>query len=306
MNVKLFGKTSCGYQRYRCKDCNYTYTFHNLKNKESKEKTWFKLWIIEGYSVRQLVSISRHGIWKIKRIISMWLNQSPDEIILNYSEIKYLLFDGTYLKHENCLMIAMNNQDGKIISEKYCVRENYADAYSIFYELNKIGISPKAITVDGNTSVIRAIKTVWPNIIIQRCIAHIQRQGLSWLRRNPKIPTSKDLRKILLTITEIKNESDRNLFITKFEKWEEQYGEFVRHLPSDHKVFSDLQRARSLIIHAMPDMFHYLNDSSIPATTNKIEGYFSRLKIIYRQHRGLSKNHRQNFFKWYIYFKNNN
>lgn len=224
----------------------------------------------------------------------------------NYSEIKYLLFDGTYFKHENCLMAAMDDQNGKIIGEKYCVRENYANAYSIFYELDIAGVSPKAITTDGNTSVIRAIKTIWPNITIQRCLAHIQRQGLSWLRRNPKLPASKNLRIILLTVTEIKNESDKNLFITEFEKWEKRYGESVRHLPSDHKVFGDLQRTRSLIIHALPDMFHYLDNTSIPATTNKIEGYFSRLKIIYRQHRGLSKNHRQNFFKWYIYFKNNN
>jgi hypothetical protein len=120
------------------------------------------------------------------------------------------------------------------------------------------------------------------------------------------MPAGRDLRNILLTVTEIKSERDKILFIAEFEKWEKRYGESVLHLPSDHKVFGDLQRTRSLIIHAMPDMFHYLNDNNIPATTNRVEGYFSRLKIVYRQHRGLSKNHRQNFFNWYIYFKNIN
>jgi hypothetical protein len=305
LNVKLFGKTSCGYQRYQCKNCNHTYTFHNLKNKDFKERTWFKFWIVEGYSVRQLIKISHRGIWKIKGIISHWLNKTPDKIIVDYSEIKYLLFDGTYFNKANCLMAVMDNLNGKIVSEQYCVRENYVAAFTIFNDLKSASLLPTAITIDGNTSVIRAIKAVWPNIIIQRCLAHIQRQGLSWLRRYPKTNAGKELRKLLLKTTEIKNEFDKNIFISEFSLWESQYGKFVLALPSDHKVYSDLQRTRCLIIHAIPDMFHYLNDSNIPATTNKIEGYFSRLKITYRQHRGLSKNHRQNFFKWYIYFKNN-
>jgi len=85
-----------------------------------------------------------------------------------------------------------------------------------------------------------------------------------------------------------------------------QYGRLVQALPSTHKVYGDLQRTRSLVLHALPNMFHYLDNKCIAATTNKLEGYFSRLKEIYRKHRGLSKNHRQNYFAWYINFKNGN
>jgi len=52
----------------------------------------------------------------------------------------------------------------------------------------------------------------------------------------------------------------------------------------------------------LPNMFYYLDDQCIAATTNKLEGYFSRLKEIYRKHRGMSKKHRQNYFAWYINF----
>lgn len=201
-------------------------------------------------------------------------------------------------------MTAMDNSDGKIVGHRYCLRENYETTYLIFSKLKNDGIVPKAITIDGNPSVIRAIKAVWPNITVQRCLAHIQRQGLSWLRRNPQPPAAKDLRKILLMVTDIKDKNDKIFFISEFKKWEMKYDELVCRLPSNHKVCSDLKGTRSLLIHALPNMFHYLDDSNIPATTNKIEGYFSRLKIIYRQHRGLSKKHRQNFFSWYIYFKN--
>lgn len=253
-----------------------------------------------------MINISKHGRWKIKHIIALWLKQTPGRELLANFQIKYLIFDGTYFKHENCLMAVMSNHDGKIVNHQYCFRENYEAAYAVFNELKVLGVLPKAITIDGNTSIIRALKAVWPNIIIQRCLAHIQRQGLSWLRRNPKLQASKNLREILLTITGVKTERDKQQLLLAFEVWERKYGKFVCQLSHNHKVFSDLQRTRSLMLHALPDMFHYLTDIKIAATTNRMEGYFSRLKMIYRQHRGLSKSNRQNYFNWYIYFKNNN
>jgi len=194
----------------------------------------------------------------------------------------------------------MDNANGKIVNHRYCPRENYDNACALFTELTK----PVAITIDGNTSIIRAIKAVWPDIIIQRCLVHIQRQSLAWLRRNPQLPAAKSLRQLLLNVTNIETEAQREIFIDQWLKWEKRFGQTVVRLPSNHKVFSDLQRTRSLIIHALPDMFHYLADRQIPPTTNKLEGYFSRLKLVYRQHRGLSKSNRANYLNWYVYFKN--
>ena len=68
------------------------------------------------------------------------------------------------------------------------------------------------------------------------------------------------------------------------------------------RVFSDIKRARSMLRHALPDMFHYLDDQHIPTTTNGLEGYFSRLKSHYRQRRGLSPQRRPNYFAWYFHF----
>lgn len=198
----------------------------------------------------------------------------------------------------------MDNLSNQIISNRYCIRENYAVASDMFRELLYKKINPEAITTDGNTSVILAIKKIWPDIVIQRCLIHIQRQGLSWLRRYPKSKAARDLRLLLLTVTDIKNYKQKQSFISSFNDWEKRYGKFVLSLPSSDKVYGDLQRTRSLIIHAMPDMFHYLEYSGIAPTTNKVEGYFSRLKEIYRRHRGMSKDKRAVYFQWHIYFKN--
>jgi hypothetical protein len=303
-DVKLNGHTLCGSQRFRCRECGYTYTFHNYKNKRHREKKSFSLWITEGYSVRQLINISHHGVWKLNQIKNYWIKRTPDQSVADYRLVKYLQFDGTYFKHENCLTVLMDNMTGKVLTHQYHVRENYESAYQMFKKMLDEGLQPIAVTIDGNHSVIRALKAVWPDIVIQRCIAHIQRQGLSWLRRYPKLEASRALRKILLTIANIKDETGRQLFIKEFFLWEKRYGRFVLSLPSRDKVYGDLQRTRSLILHALPDMFHYLEDECIASTTNKLEGYFSRLKEIYRKHRGLSKKHRLSYFAWYVNLKN--
>ena len=262
------------------------------------------LWITEGYSVRQLVDIGAHGIWKIQQIRKYWLEQLPPCDSGNLSGVKYIQFDGTYFEHENCLMVAIDNATDRVIGHQYHYRENYECCHALFAQLKARGLEPFAITIDGNISVIRALKAVWPEITVQRCMAHIQRQGLAWLRRYPKLEASKQLRTILLRVADIRAEQDKQFFMRDFIDWEKRYSSFVKNLPSKDKVYGDLQRARSLIVHALPDMFHYLDDKQISATTNKLEGYFSRLKDLYRRHRGLSKRHRQNYFAWYIHLKN--
>jgi len=201
-------------------------------------------------------------------------------------------------------MVVMDNATARVIGHCYHYRENYACSYGLFAQLKARGLEPSAITIDGNINVIRALKAAWPEITVQRCMAHIQRQGLAWLRRHPKLEASRQLRKILLGIADIRDDQGKQVFISDFIDWEKRYSSFVRELPSRDKVYGDLQRARSLIVHALPDMFHYLDDRNIAATTNRLEGYFSLLKELYRRHRGLSKKHRQNYFAWYIYLKN--
>lgn len=261
------------------------------------------MWIAEGYSVRQLSKMSKHSRRTLKGIINYWLAKFS-HLEIKYMDVKYLLFDGTYFKHENCLMVIMDNNNNKVIANRYVKRENFPSTFQLFREVSANGVCPAAITVDGNTSVIKALKAVWPDILIQRCIIHIQRQGLAWLRRSPQSDAAKALRKLLLTITDIKTTTEKEIFITEFKLWEKRFGLFVASLDSNHKVYSDLQKTRSLVIHALPDMFHYLDDNQIAKSTNKLEGYFSRLKQLYRLHSGLNKQNRSNYFNWYIYFKN--
>ena len=66
-----------------------------------------------------------------------------------------------------------------------------------------------------------------------------------------------------------------------------------------------LHQTASLIIKAIPDMFHYLDHPQIPYTTNLLESFFGHLKEKLEIHRGLRPQAKRNFIKWYLHFKNN-
>jgi len=244
---------------------------------------------------------------KIKRTKDYWLSQCPPAISTCESKaIKYLVFDGTYFHKKGCCITVMDSQHKIILANQYVDKERYSNAYKILNDLKGQCIYPKAITTDGHIQVMRAIEDVYPNIIIQRCLYHIQRQGLSWLRTYPKTQAGKELKKLLLTLTGIKTVPEKEAFIQTFYHWDKMYKKFIENMPDDSIAVKDLKRTIGLIKHALPNMFHYIYDKNIAPTTNIAESFFSRLKSDFQRHRGLSETHKIAYLKWYIYFKNNN
>lgn len=214
------------------------------------------------------------------------------------------MFDGTFLKRPDSIIILMNAKDHSVVASSYPVRENSLSQLKAFLvRLKERGLSLKSVTIDGNPHAIKAFRELWPGITIQRCLVHIQRQGLMWCRAKPGMELAKQLRELFLQTTYIGTHREKRIFIRDLIKWEKKYGDTVNSFPSDHKILSDLKRARSMILKALPDMFYYLNEKNIPFSTNGLEGYFSRVKWGYRNHRGLAEHKRVNYFKWYTFLK---
>jgi hypothetical protein len=265
--------------------------------------TWFRRWIVEGYSVRQLVQQSRRNRPSMRRLIDSFLTDQPSTQALD-PDTRYLLFDGTFLHRPNSIVVLMDGQTHRVVRGQFGVRENSEPELRTFFKpMIDEGLLPRSFTVDGNPQVIRVLKVLWPDAVIQRCLVHVQRQGLSWCRSSPKTPYARQLRKIFLKVTNITTLADREAFLDLIATWEVRYGVEISTRRETGRVFSDIKRARSMLLRALPDMFHYLDDPNISTTTNGLEGYFSRLKSHYRQHRGLSPKKRPNYFAWYFQFK---
>lgn len=257
----------------------------------------------ESFSVRQLVKISGHSESKLKRIKNCWLDETPNETF-NYETYKYLVYDGTYFHKDGCLISLMSAQEQKIISNIYAKKEGYQTVYPWLSNLKEKGLNPRYITMDGEQGVMRAIQEIWPTVKIQRCLYHIQSQGMSWLRTYPKTQAGQDLRYLLSTLCSIQTVKERDIFIQKFHQWVEQYSNFVQSLPKNQVAFYDLKRTASLIKNALPNMFYYLSDPNIQKTSNTLESFYSRLKSDYQRHRGLTQARKIQYLNWYCYFKN--
>lgn len=219
-------------------------------------------------------------------------------------QYRHIIFDGTFLHRPVSLVAIMDARSKNVISGKYGVSENSErQLISFFKPLIDLGLRPISCTVDGNPQVSRVLRKLWPDIITQRCLVHIQRQGLVWCRTYPKTVYARQLRDIFLRVTHIRTKAERNRFSELVGQWEDTYGQSIASRPERGRVFSDIKRARSMLLKALPNMFHYLDDPNISFTTNGLEGYFSRLKNHYRQHRGLMKTKLSNYFDWYIYLR---
>jgi hypothetical protein len=268
----------------------------------------FKQWVIEGYSVRQLSNISKLSTSTLNRCIWYWLKHPP-QCVNTLSMVHHLICDGTFLERRTGIYAVMNADNKQLLYAAYDMPEGAGTLPIVYRSLAASGLSPKSATVDGNPQQIKYLRMVWPSIILQRCIVHVQRQGLGWCRRNPKRTDAKHLRKIFLQICTVKTSSQARQFIADVVAWEHRFGAVIDQSSDRGWVFSDLLRARSMLLKALPDLFHYVSNPRIPNSTNTLESYFGRLKEHYRHHRGLATHHRDAYFKWYFYLvpgKNSN
>ena len=215
-----------------------------------------------------------------------------------------MIYDATYFHKDGCLLNLMNATDQKIIAHLYVEKESFKDAYAWFTSLRHQGLCPVFLTTDGERSITRAMKLVWPYVKLQRCLYHLQHEGMRWLRTYPKTYAGKELRAILSTLSRVKTLKERDAFIHEYGAWVNKYKEFVLSLPRTTIAFKDLRRTMVLINNALPDMFYYLENECVHSTTNALEGFHSRLKTDYQRHRGLTKEHRIQYIRWYRYFKN--
>ncbi len=250
-----------------------------------------------------LCQISGYSRASLGRLKGYWLEQIPQEQF-DYAKVKYLIYDATYFHKDGCLLNLMDAVNQKIIAHHYVKKESFVDTLPWFSHLQQQGLSPQYITTDGEQSVLRAMRRVWPQARLQRCLYHLQHEGMRWLRSYPRTEAGQQLRNILSQLSRIKIIRERDAFLEDYIDWLQYYRDFVHSLPRTNIAYKDLQRTIVLLNNALPDMFYYLEDHRIHATTNALEGFHSRLKSDYQRHRGLNKSHKIGFIHWYCYFHN--
>ncbi len=307
MAVIRWGKQD-GKQRFNCKNCGIFFTRNDSVQRLKNRFIWFKKWILERQTFKTLSRDSGLSIDTLQRTFYTFLRQSPKVKILKRINV-HLRLDATYFK-QFCTLCYQDHDDGYTQLIRFSDGEHFEEIKEDLDNFIKLGVQIESITTDGQKSILKAIKKSMPDVVVQRCLVHIQRMCLLWLTRFPKHPSGMELRGLVLILMQIKTDNDRIYWTQELEKWYKQHKDYLQqktiHQQTGRYWFTHklLRRSYFTIKRALPNMFHYLSNPKIPSTTNGIEGFFSHLKNHLDLHRGLTIAHRINFIKWYVYLSN--
>jgi transposase-like protein len=161
----------------------------------------------------------------LQRTFYYLLEQAPRVKIIKREYVN-LRIDATYFE-QFCLLCYQDDADGYIQLIRFTDGEHFEEIKEDIDNLIRLGVQLESITTDGHKSILKAIKKSVPDIIVQRCLVHIQRMCLLWLTRYPKHLSGQELRHLVLLILKIKTENDRLYWIKELDKWYERYKDYI-------------------------------------------------------------------------------
>jgi len=245
----------------------------------------------------------------LQRKFSTYLLSAP-KFAIKQNEETYLVIDGTYFPGDLCLVLYYDTHIRYTQLYRFTDKERFVQIKEDLLNLVKIGISIRSVTCDGHRAILKAISAALPDVIIQRCLVHIHRESNIWLRKKPVNQRSIELKKIVNLIFLIKTNNDKMAWIRMFEEWFERHKNHINEKKINHETgrwwyrHKNLRRTAIMIKKAISSMFHFLDNPSIPKSTNNLESFFGHLKDTLSIHRGLSRLNRKAFILWYLHYKN--
>jgi hypothetical protein len=260
-----------------------------------------KKYIVKGFTHKNLSE--DFGYNNSHRKIKSYLDSNKiEQIDIVYDNVNYLLIDGTYIQ-DKCLIVYYEPILEKVLYFKFHNNESYLNILNdLLFLRDRFNYNFIGITIDGNKGTIKAIKEVFTETKIQRCILHIQRQIINCIGKYPRTEPAIELFRIcnyeqLLDIS----------FIDKFNKWKNKWKEYLETRSEyNNKRFryKKIRQARSHINNGLEYMYHFKTNNKIQITTNKLEGYFGVLKEQIKKHRGMQINRLFNLLSIWIYNRN--
>ena len=134
--------------------------------------------------------------------------------------------DATYFA-KFCLVAYQDDLDGYTQLISFTDGEHYEDIKEDLNNLLLLGVRLESITSDRDKSILKAIKKTDKNIIIQRCLVHIQIMCLIWLTKFPKHIAGQELRKHVLLMLKIKTHNDRIWWTQELKEWYEGHKDYL-------------------------------------------------------------------------------
>lgn len=291
--------------------CGITQT-PKKKIKPNRYFVLFKKWILTGSGFNTLRNfkgrkVSSRTLWEH---FDKFLDNPPPPKPLKERKQIYLKIDGTYFSKWGCCLVYKEGKEK--IYWSFVLRETYFNYLHDLSDVKRLGYDVLGVTSDWHGSLVSAVSTAHFDIPHQRCLVHTKRLCRTLLTRKPETEAGKDLLEISKLLTQIKNHKDKVVWIAWLKRFEDRYQDLMNQRtyaidPSSKKKWwythRKLRRAFRTLKTSIPNLFIYLDNPNIEKDTNGLESEFSHLKEKLGNHRGLKREKKENFIKWYFYLK---
>ena len=303
--MQRWGTHPSGTKRWRCPECKKNTTHKRKDNRDRTRLSLFVRWLTSKATLKEItddavVSIQTLHTW----FRPFWSSPPKPKPPLS---THVLVLDATSVVPRQCmLLIAGDNDRREPVSWMPTVRECHESWFKFLMDLMWSGVEPSVVVCDGQRCLLKAIDEVWPKAKVQRCLVHVIRQTSNWLTQNPKTRAAQELLVLVRQLSAIRTKRQKRRWIRSFRYWDRKHERFLKERTSassgrwwyTHRI---LRGTRSSLRNAIPDLFRFVNDPSIPRTSNHVEGGLNaRLKELFRCHRGFNPTKKLALASWYL------
>ena len=220
--------------------------------------------------------------------------------------------DGKWLHRQGAVMIYRNITKSINLywswhqSESYdSIREDFARLLPIILPYMPVGV-----VSDWKGAIVASVNEFLPPILHQRCLAHVQRQLLTFLPLRSPFVMTRQLREIAKNITTIYSQEEKIVWMQFVQNWICTYQLFLQEKTKGIRTkkkwwytHGNLRRAVKLLTFDEAHLFAYLKNPLLPSTNNSLEGGNSQMKTKLSNHRGMKTPQQVIYIFWLLTFR---
>lgn len=295
MKVIRYGKTRTSKNRYRCLNCQKTWS-----NKTRVIRLEKKIWddyVWNNLPVRALAKKYDKHPNTIRKILNNY--QIPELNVESLSReekanICVIVADTTYFGKSHGVVAILDAYTGKLLYFKEIFHsETNNDYYIALHSLKRAEIKPKVCVLDGRKGLIELLEE--EGLLVQMCHFHMWQIVRRYLTNNPVLEPNKELKLIIDMFLSKHTETTEKTFASQVINWKNRHLDWLKEKHKNEYgkyewSHAESRRAYNSIISHGKWLFTYEKypELKIPKTSNMIEGKFGNAKDKLKIHHGYS------------------
>ena len=135
---------------------------------------------MERQVYKHLVRDSAMSQSSLQRLFKFYLASPPKNTVESKGHV-HLLIDGTYFENGLCLILYYDYDIQYVQLFRETNQEKCKEIEEDLRNLKKLGTQVYSVTCDGHKAIMKAVRKIFPNALVQRCVVHVKRQIKSYL-----------------------------------------------------------------------------------------------------------------------------